>query len=153
MSDLQLIKFARGFIVSAHKGQMWGGMPHSKHSTKVANDLDSPTVVEYVAALLHDVINFTEFTEIQMRELFDDDIVDVLCLFNNDPKLSDWEYNTRIINSGNIAAIKVKLSANIININTDKSHMTAEYSGELLQHSFLGTMMLRSALEQIHDTA
>jgi (p)ppGpp synthase/HD superfamily hydrolase len=140
-------QYALGFITSAHSGQMYGDQPYYTHPVAVANNLTNATEYEYIAALLHDVIEDTEFTEGNLRELFGDIIVDMVVLLTKDDTLGYWENIQRIIDSGNLSAMKVKLSDNEINISGDKSKMDPFRAVRLNTRYAMSIEMLETALK------
>jgi (p)ppGpp synthase/HD superfamily hydrolase len=145
-------EYAIGFITSAHEGQMYGGQPYFTHPVAVANNLpNSATNGEYITALLHDVIEDTEFTEANLRELFGNIITDMVVLLTKDDSL-DYRANIqRIIDSRNVGAMKVKLSDNEINITGDKGNMDPVRAQKLNTRYAMSIDMLEAAIYDMED--
>jgi (p)ppGpp synthase/HD superfamily hydrolase len=144
-------EYAIGFITSAHEGQWYGDQPYFTHPIAVANNLVNPTAHEYIAALLHDVIEDTEFTETKLREVFGDVIVDMVILLTKDDTLDYRENIQRIIDSGNLGAMKVKLSDNEINITGDKGKMKPDRAEKLNTRYAMSIDMLEAAIYAMKD--
>jgi (p)ppGpp synthase/HD superfamily hydrolase len=145
-------EYAIGFITSAHEGQMYGGQPYFTHPVAVANNLpNDATERAYIAALLHDVIEDTEFTEADLRKLFGDVIVDIVVLLTKDDTLSYRENIQRIIDSRNLSAMKVKLSDNEINITGDKGNMDPVRAQKLNTRYAMSIDMLEAAIYDMED--
>lgn len=120
------------FIKTAHQDQWYGDQPYWTHPVAVAENLTDPTDEEYIAALLHDVIEDTDFGYTDLHELgFSDEIIKIVELLTKDESLSYFENIDRIISSGNRSAMKVKLSDNQINFTGDKSHMSPKRRDKL----------------------
>ena len=152
MTYQKRIQFARGFIETAHAGQLYGDEPYFHHPISVATNLVKPTVHEYIAALLHDVLEDTEFTEEKLRELFGDIIVDMVVLLTKVDLLTYRENIQRIIDSENVGAMKVKLSDNLINSWGDKGGMAPARAEKLNTRYAMSIKMLEAALEEVYDT-
>jgi (p)ppGpp synthase/HD superfamily hydrolase len=119
------------FIKRAHSDQKYGNMPYWKHPVQVAetgvkifgSKFDN---VAYVAALLHDVIEDTEYDREKLSELgYSDDILDAVVLLSKERSFSYEENIKRIINSGNRIAMMVKFADNYVNYTGDKSDWPA----------------------------
>jgi (p)ppGpp synthase/HD superfamily hydrolase len=118
------------FIKVAHAGQKYGNKPYWTHPVDVAvvgKELFGGTfdVVCHNAALLHDVLEDTLYTEDDLRKRgYKDDVLEVVKLVTKERTL-DYEGNIkRIIASGNRRAMMVKYSDNFVNYNGDKSGWT-----------------------------
>lgn len=145
-AEIVLISSTISFIAIAHQGQLYGKMPYMFHPMEVAAKVDNATVDEYLAGLLHDVIEDTVFNEEALRERFSDAVVDMVVLLTKDETL-DYRGNIqRIIDSKNIGAMKVKLSDNKVNLNGDKSNMSLERALKLNTRYEMSIDMLTKAL-------
>lgn len=151
MTLQQRIKYALGFIETAHAGQLYGNEPYFHHPISVATNLVEPTAHEYIAALLHDVLEDTSFTEETLRKMFGDIVVDMVVLLTKDETITYQQNIQRIIDSENVGAMKVKLSDNLINSWGDKGHMTAERREKLDTRYAMSIEMLEAALEEVYD--
>ena len=130
-------------------------MPYFFHPIEVANEVATyieRTAIDYqlynaiIVALLHDVIEDTEYTEANLRERFDDSSVDAVVLLSKVPTL-DYRTNIqRIIDSNNITSMFVKLADNRVNRRGDKSHMSQERAAKLNARYDMSINMLVDAL-------
>ena len=134
------------FISQAHAGQKYGDMDYFFHPVAVANAVTQPTEDEYLAALLHDVIEDTIFSEDDLRGMYSDAVVDIVVLLSKDKTLDYVGNIQRIIDSGNVSAMKVKLADNRINFSGDKSHMSEERRNRLLDQYSSSISMIVDAL-------
>ena len=137
------------FIADAHRGQLYGNMPYMFHPMAVAAEVTNASVDEYLAALLHDVIEDTSFTGSDLRERYSNSVVDMVELLSKDDTL-DYRGNIqRIIDSGNIGAMKVKLADNRVNYRSDKSDMDPARAKKLTDRYEMSINMLEEALNNI----
>lgn len=84
-----------------------GGKPYLHHLYCVASKLD--TKEERTVGLLHDTIEDTEINENDLREVgFNDTIINALLLVTKQADETYPQFIDRILNSGNMIAIKVK---------------------------------------------
>ena len=146
LSDL--VDDARNFIKFAHRGQMYGDMEYWHHPVQVADTVEDATVEEYVAALLHDVVEDTAWgNDIDgLRKRFGDEVMDMVLLLSKDTNLTYRGNIQRIIDSGNVGAMKVKLADNRVNIAGDKSHMDPDRRDRLQARYAMSINMLEEAL-------
>jgi (p)ppGpp synthase/HD superfamily hydrolase len=105
------------FIEKAHEGQTdKGGKPYHLHPIAVMWRLpDGSSLETKLAALLHDVIEDTDWTaERLLAEGFPKDAVEAVQLVSRDRSdgLSYLEWVQTIADSGNIMAMQVKLADN-----------------------------------------
>ena len=86
-----------------------GGLPYSIHLLKVYSGVSD--YIEKVCALLHDVVEDTEVTFEELKEVgYPDEVIEVLTLLTK-PKGADYQaYIDKIVNSENIHAMNIKLS-------------------------------------------
>ena len=85
-----------------------GGIPYSVHLLKVYSGVSD--YKEKCCALLHDVIEDTDVTYDDLKEVgFDDEVVEILSILTKDKGEDYTKYIDRIINSGNIHALNIKL--------------------------------------------
>jgi (p)ppGpp synthase/HD superfamily hydrolase len=86
-----------------------GGLPYSIHLLKVYSGVSD--YIEKVCALLHDVVEDTEVTFDELKEVgYPDEVIEILTLLTK-PKGADYQvYIDNIVNSENIHAMNVKLS-------------------------------------------
>jgi len=152
------------FIQEAHRGQMYGDMPYFFHPVEVADELiriatllTTDSIIEsampelhdvQLAALLHDVIEDTEYTAKQLRERFQNSVVDMVVLLSLNEGLVYRENIQRIIDSGNIGAMLVKLADNRVNRRSDKSKFNPEKAERLNARYDMSMEMLIEALQK-----
>lgn len=134
---------AINFINKAHQGQKYGDLPYYTHPIEVAVLCD--TEVQKIAALLHDVLEDTTWTETQLREIFGDEVVDIVVLLTKDKTLTYRQNIEKIIHSGNTDAITVKLADNTVNFNGDKSQMNPDRAVKLMDRYQMSMEMLTKA--------
>jgi len=130
------------FIQEAHKGQKYGNMPYFFHPVEVAaeaaflansifnEDFEMVQAVT-LAALLHDVIEDTDYTEADLRERYSTNVVDAVVLLSLNENLEYLENIQRIVDSKNTIAMIVKLADNRVNRGGDKSKFKPEKAERL----------------------
>lgn len=120
------------FCVVAHREQRYGARPYYTHPLEVAETVANgpfatqATEDEIIAALLHDVVEDTDFDLTDISERFGDNVAQIVELVTKDRSLSYEGNILRIISSGNRSAMKVKWADNMANMTGDKSDMDAE---------------------------
>ena len=119
------------FIRLAHEGQFYGEDHYFLHPIAVADNIPNATETEYLAALLHDVVEDTDNTIDSIAAGWSAEVAYVVSLVTKDNSLSYEENISRIIDSGNVSAMRVKLSDNQINYAGDKNHMKPERAERL----------------------
>lgn len=135
------------FIKHAHDGQFYGEAPYWTHPVEVAEELGTTSEDEYLAALLHDVIEDTDYTAEDLVGMgWNASVVDMVELLTKDTSL-DYQGNIqKIIDSGNRGAMRVKLADNRVNNRGDKSAMSAERRERLNKKYAMSIKMLEKAL-------
>lgn len=142
------IKTAIKIISFYHKDQKYGDhMPYFLHPVEVANEVLDPTYDEYLAALMHDLLEDCNLTESTLRAIASKEVVDMVVLLTKDKSLTYEENVQRIIDSGNIGAMKVKLADNTVNMRGDKSKMSQSRKEKLETRYQRSIEMLTKALE------
>jgi (p)ppGpp synthase/HD superfamily hydrolase len=129
--NYDLISETITFIQVAHEGQLYGELPYFLHPIKVANNILNATENEYIAALLHDVVEDTSYTLSYIAGRWNTEVADIVALLTKDNSLSYEDNISRIIDSGNVSAMLVKYSDNLINQRGDKSAMKPERAARL----------------------
>jgi len=153
------------FIQEAHRGQKYGDMPYLFHPVEVAGEvvriamLAETTVASFdyeftlhevqMAALLHDVIEDTEFGEAELRQRFSGRIVDAVVLLSLNEGLEYRENIQRIIDSDNIIALFVKLADNRVNRRSDKSKFKPEKARRLNDRYDMSMEMITAKLKEM----
>lgn len=109
---MRSIEFTRAFAAFAHKGQIdKSGVPYIEHPKAVAELLDDPTESEYRAALLHDVVEDTDYELADLLRIgFSPATVVIVDLVSRRKDESYFDFIRRTRDSGNASAIKVKLA-------------------------------------------
>jgi (p)ppGpp synthase/HD superfamily hydrolase len=144
--NYDLIKETIIFIQTAHEGQLYGELPYFLHPIKVANNILNATENEYLAALLHDVVEDTDYTVSDIAEGWNTEVADIVALLTKDDSLSYEDNISRIIDSGNVSAMRVKYSDNQINQRGDKSAMKPERAERLNNQYEISSNRLFTAL-------
>lgn len=146
----QRVRDALDFSKEAHTGQFYGDEEYWTHPYRVALKLTcisgAVTENQFIIALLHDVVEDTEYTIDDIRERFGIEVAEGVELLTKDKTLSYSENIDRIIKSGNVDAILVKLSDNMVNMSGDKSHMSAERREKLNDRYAKSVLALSTAL-------
>jgi (p)ppGpp synthase/HD superfamily hydrolase len=137
------------FIQLAHEGQLYGELPYFLHPIKVANNLSNATENEYLAALLHDVVEDTHHTIDNIYSGWSSEVADIVALLTKDNALSYEDNISRIIDSGNVSAMRVKLSDNQVNQSGDKSAMKPERAERLIKKYEISINRLLTAINEV----
>lgn len=146
------------FIQEAHRGQKYGNMPYFFHPVEVAEE--AVVLADYAAvgiemvdaarlvALLHDVVEDTEYTEANLRERYEDSVVDAVMLLTLKEGKDYRDNIQRIVDSRNTLAMLVKLADNRVNRRGDKSSFSAEKAQRLNDRYDMSIEMLTKALAE-----
>lgn len=153
---------AHGFALSAHAGQLdKGGQPYIRHLERVGNlalgraghakmvdhlAIDPLAVMQ--AAILHDVLEDTPRTAADLRASgFAPDIIETVTLLTKPAARTAYsERVARVIASGNLAAILIKMSDNEDNLCPDRTLAHAHFLHERYTMSFARLREAASAL-------
>ena len=85
-----------------------GGIPYSVHLLKVYSGVSN--YLEKCCALLHDIIEDTDVTYDDLKEVgFNDEIIEILSILTKNKGEDYAKYIERIIESGNVHALNIKL--------------------------------------------
>jgi (p)ppGpp synthase/HD superfamily hydrolase len=101
------------FIKEAHKGQFdRAGNPFWNHPHRVMKYLGKTTYEKKIAALLHDILEDTNFTKRQLIFIgFPQESVDIVEILTYKPLEESYiEYIFRILKSKNFKAIHIKIA-------------------------------------------
>ncbi len=127
------------------------GEPYINHLLRVSNKLSNPNTK--IAGLLHDTVEDTSTTFDDLKALgFNKEIIDVVRLVTNEPNTislnkEKWQEKyhnkiTKILESGNIEAIKLKYSDMSDNFNQERlnkldektrNHLINKYKDEIIR--------------------
>lgn len=154
-------------IQEAHAGQKYGNMPYFFHPievSEVALELFQKAIftkphtvlnryeMEHsivTVALLHDVIEDTDYERDDLAERYDGKDLDSLELVTKDEDL-DYEGNIqRIVDSKDIVAMFVKLGDNNVNRNGDKSSFSKAKADRLNAKYDMSIDMLTKAFAEM----
>jgi (p)ppGpp synthase/HD superfamily hydrolase len=129
---------ALGIAKAISAGQKYGSEPYYTHVVNV--ELTGSRMFNLTwdntmacAAYLHDVLEDTQVTANDLLGIgVPSDVVDIVELLTKDKNLRYFQNIARIIDSGNIKAMKVKLADNysnsMANDDPSKSHLRGKYS-------------------------
>lgn len=141
------------FITEAHAGQYWGDQEYWTHPVAVAISGvqtfgEAFTTDAVHAALLHDVIEDTEYTIEDLEAMgYNQGVLEAVSLLTKDGSL-DYRANIqRIVSSGSRVAMMVKYADNTVNMSGDMSHMTDEKREKLQSRYAMSLEMLGDALD------
>ena len=117
-----LTRKAMIFAYKAHEGQLdRGGVPYVFHPYHLAEQMDSE--YEICTALLHDVVEDTEYTIEDLKtEGFPQEVTDAVSLLTREPDTDYLEYVKRL--KPNVIARRVKLAD--LEHNSDASRAVGE---------------------------
>ena len=105
MNDL--LKKAEAFAIEKHAGQVdRAGASYIEHPRAVAGKVSGE--IEKVVAMLHDVVEDTDATVEQIREMFGDEVADAVAVLTRDKGEPYMAYIRKI--KGNEIARKVKMA-------------------------------------------
>jgi len=141
------ISLALKTMIKAHEGQQYGDMDYFQHPIMVAQEIWLPDAVEVVAALLHDTVEDTPVTLIEIEVNFGASVAEIVRLLSKDKTLDYRQNIQRIIDSKNVSAMRVKLADNTINLNGDKSQMSEDRRTRLIDQYEMSIKMLNAALQ------
>ena len=120
----ELTKKAIRIMFDAHKNQKdKSGLPYVFHPFVVANNLDDEYSI--VVALLHDVVEDTEITFIDLEKEFPKEIIEALKLLTHNDNDDYFEYIKKI--KTNPLATKVKISDLTHNSDLSRMNEITEY--------------------------
>lgn len=114
------------FMMEAHKGQFdKNGKSYWLHPVKVFrilnNTFEEVTQEESEAAILHDIIEDTDYTEADLLGMgYSKETVDIIMLVSKLNNKPHRDYVNKIIRSNNISAMKVKLSDILHNLDSKR---------------------------------
>ena len=91
----------------AHLGQLdYNGVPYIFHPYHLAEQMDDE--ISCTVALLHDVVEDTSITFVDLEQMFPKQVVEIVMLLTHDEKVDYFEYIRKI--KTNAIATKVKLA-------------------------------------------
>ena len=100
------IELAYDICVYAHAGQVdKAGCPYHLHPEYVSDHVEGET--EKVVALLHDVMEDTDFPVSVLEQLFSQEVMAALYLLRHDPGVEYMEYIRRLKDNAVAKAVKV----------------------------------------------
>jgi len=154
--DNKSIPFAQLLAAVAHSGQMYGDEPYINHVNAVVSniqilhqnesfDLETAIIVGY----LHDTVEDTGLDLEDLKTVFGVEVAHSVSLVTKIKNLTYRENIQRIIDSGNITAMIVKLADNYANDSGDKTHMKPERRDRLNMQYDISIYMLNKALKRV----
>lgn len=141
-TDAELLEAAIALAVDRHRGQRdVGGVPYIVHCLKVMCGVE--TVREMIAAVLHDTIEDTDLTLEDLRQAsFDEEIVEAVDLLTRREGETRMENAQRIVASGNLLALKAKISDNKQNQDPDRyPHVTPQILSRCESYKKIGDFL------------
>lgn len=140
------------FIKLAHKDQKYGeDIDYWNHCVEVADNVIDSTEEEYIAALLHDVVEDTEYTFNDLLELgYSEYVVDIVKLLT---KVEGTYIDNilKIVQSNNLSAIKIKISDNEVNLKNLVSLKSKKRVDKLNKKYLESILILREAFHAISE--
>jgi (p)ppGpp synthase/HD superfamily hydrolase len=152
MTKLRGIAAAIRFIKRAHKGQKdLGGKPYWTHPVRVMARLGrSASVTEKHAALLHDVIEDTKTTFDDLRKAgFHADVLVAVELLTRPANLTYQRYISRLMRSGNVVAMRVKLVDLLDNMDDSRIISNGRLHARLLDRHRQAEKRIRKHLPKV----
>lgn len=142
------------FIIRAHAGQLdKSGKPYHLHPISVMERLDENAPVEYkLAALLHDVLEDTDYTRDDLAELgYCPEVLDIVELVTFEKDHIPYPAKIRgIIESGNEGAIRVKFADMSDNSSRERLVDLPEEDQQRLRRKYqFPLQMLKAAVEAL----
>lgn len=102
-----LTKKAMNLAYEAHKNQIGkDGIPYIFHPLHLAEQMD--TELDVVCALLHDVVEDTSITLVNLEGAFPNEVIDVLNLLTHNKEIDYIDYIGEV--SKNVTAKKIKIA-------------------------------------------
>ncbi len=104
----EMTKKALKLCFEAHKNQVdKSGMPYVFHPFHLAEQMETEDTV--ITALLHDVVEDTEYTIEDIKEMgFSDNVISALKLLTHDPSVPYMDYVRKIKDNPVAKAVKLK---------------------------------------------
>ncbi|RRF90556.1 MAG: HD domain-containing protein [Coriobacteriaceae bacterium] len=125
----------------AHAGQLdKAGRPYLLHPVMVAAGVRGHGSTAMAAALLHDVVEDAGVTPQKIRAQFGDAVADAVALLTHEAGVPYQDYVRRVAESGNAAAILVKLSDLTQNMNLARLPQAGPQDVERVRRKYLPAM-------------
>lgn len=137
------------FIKLAHKDQKYGdNTEYWNHCVEVADNINNATENEYIAALLHDVVEDTDYTFEDLSSMgYSSEVVDIVKLLTKEK--GSYIFNImRIVESKNISALRIKISDNEVNLRNLEGLKNKKWSEKLNKKYNESISILK---ETLHD--
>jgi (p)ppGpp synthase/HD superfamily hydrolase len=141
----------------AHEGQIDKcGRPYYLHPLRVAMRLAHCSTAERHAALLHDVVEDTAVTMSDLRQLgYDEEVLELVDLLTR--RKPDGEshnaYLERIVQSGNVKALRVKLADVYDNMSPARTRALPAHERGIRHRFARDTERVEAALRELGDDA
>ena len=126
------VMLADKYAEEKHRGQTdKAGLPYITHPRAVAAQLDGET--EKIVGLLHDTVEDTDATVVEIRALFGDEVADAVQCLTHDNSVPYMEYVAKI--KENELARKVKLADLTHNMDLSRiPHVTEKDEARLAKY-------------------
>ena len=148
------VRLARKTMEMAHAGQTdHSGKLYREHPLGVMWLLpEDASHVEIKAALLHDVLEDSDYTEDDLLAAgAEEELVEVLRLLTRDESFTYLDWIRTIAESGNRAAIRVKIADNRHNLDEDRLAVLPESKKHLPKRYRKALEILRHALARLEN--
>jgi (p)ppGpp synthase/HD superfamily hydrolase len=136
--DMSSRKDVMQFVMNAHNGQKDKlGMPYYMHPFKVAELIPDATDDEYRAALLHDVLEDTDYTAEQLLEMgVPEYTVKLVVGLTRTEGTTYADYIDSIIESGTVALMRIKIADLTHNLDPARLYRLPEEQVESLGNRY-----------------
>ncbi len=149
MAKISTVSAAIEFIKRAHKGQKdIGGKPYWRHPVRVMARLGrTAPMIEKHAALLHDVVEDTATSFADLKKAgFHAEVLIAVRLLTRPTRLTYRRYIRRLVQSGNVAAMRVKLADLLDNLDGRRVIADAKLHAQLFNRHRQAERVIREHL-------
>lgn len=138
--NLSIYERSMALVQELFKGKKdKSGAPYINHLIKVSEDFEEEKVKSM--ALMHDVLEDTELTAKDLKEMgYDEEFIEVLRLLTNTYS-SYEEYIQNLLNSNNKIAIKIKLKDVLHNMDISRFESPKEKDFQRIRRKYIKTYM------------
>lgn len=124
MIKIPTIQDAMDFAIEVHEGQHdKQGRPYHLHVRKVASGVLEYENTTIIAAILHDVVEDTDYTVSDIRHRFGETVASLVFQLTRDDSVTYGEYITWLIDHGDFSALLIKRSDLLTNMSDLPNHM------------------------------
>lgn len=144
----KLVQIAKQVATDAHIGQKrTSGEDYINHCERVAKVVAAQSNYSYIdtaAAWLHDVLEDTIVTENMLREVFGNEITDIVVLLTRTKNQTYYQFITSLVESKNVSAMSIKL----IDL---KDNMSDSKEGSRLDKYRFAYMMILDSMQKVEN--